>query len=132
MIETLRCLTQVVIAGVAALLAFLIGHQGRKTAPPIAPVLSFAGTLIRFPPEAEPDANALAAALSMHNEEQMYPVVWDSEEWGEIVKAIVAVVKWRKVMFKSDIETAKILSCLMQNIYCAGYFRAQQEKEIPA
>ncbi len=129
--ETLRCLVQLVIATIGAIIAFLIGHQGRKTAAPIAPVLSFGGTLIRFPPEAEPDANALAVVLSMHTEEQMYPIIFDSDEWTAIAQSIIAVAKWRKVMFKSDLETAKILSCLMQNTYCAGYFRAKQEEKLP-
>ena len=128
--ETLRCFVSLIVASLGAGIAFLIGNH-TKSAPRVPPVLSIGNVHIALPMEAEPDAQALASVLSMHTEEQMYPVVWDSEEWDTIAKSIVAIVKWRKVALKTDGETAKILATLCQNIYCAGYFRAKQEKEIP-
>ncbi len=130
MIETLRCFSQLIVAGLGAGIAFLIGNHV-KPAPRVPPVLSIGNVHIPFPMEAEPDANALAVVLSMHTEDAMWPIIHDSDEWETIGAAIVAIVKWRKVALKTDEEAAKVLATLCQNIYCAGYFRAQQEKEIP-
>ncbi len=127
--ETLRCFFQLLVATLGAGIAFLIGNH-TKTVTKTPPILSIGNVHIALPIEAEPDAEALASVLSMHTEQQMYPIVWDSDEWNAIANGLVAIIKWRKVMFKNEAEAAKVLSCFVQNVYCAGYARASKEKEL--